>query len=124
VTSTPHHRDTIVAATDLGLAQTGALGGDGGDDGNDTYCAICHGESGAGDGFSAYGLDPRPPDLRAVVANRGEPFVARVMRDGTASLGRSPLCPPYGRTLDEAQRSLILAYLRLAFPSADDRKRL
>ena len=27
------------------------------------YCAVCHGDRGAGDGFNAWNLDPRPRDL-------------------------------------------------------------
>ena len=40
-----------------------------------TYCATCHGESGAGDGPAAAGLDPKPADL-------GDGMMMRELRDG------------------------------------------
>ncbi len=82
------------------------------------YCAVCHGETAAGDGFNADNLDPRPPDLRAVMAAHEDSLVARVMREGSGSAGKSPLCPPYGRTLDHAARGFILVYLKEGIPEA------
>lgn len=86
------------------------------------YCEVCHGEKGAGDGFNAYNLDPRPADLRGVLAARGAAHIAHVIRDGSASVGRSPLCPPFGRSLGEHERELLLVYLEeaLAAPGAGD----
>jgi mono/diheme cytochrome c family protein len=77
-----------------------------------SYCAVCHGETGAGDGFNSSNLGVPPPDLRQEVATRGEALVAKVVREGSASIGKSPLCPPYGRLLDDADRQLIVAYVR------------
>jgi hypothetical protein len=68
--------------------------------------------TGAGDGFNADNLTPPPPDLRGVVRTRGEQEVASVIREGSAAIGKSPLCPPYGRSLGEAERALIVAFLK------------
>ena len=38
------------------------------------YCAACHGATGAGDGPSAAGLNPRPADLRGLSAANGGTF--------------------------------------------------
>ncbi len=63
------------------------------------YCAICHGEFGAGDGFNSFNLDPKPRDLKEVFQKEGKALVERTIREGTAALGRSPQCPPWGLTL-------------------------
>ena len=76
------------------------------------YCAVCHGETGAGDGFNAYNLKPAPSDLRGVVAAGNEGLVSKVMREGSVAIGKSPLCPPFGRSLDEEARGFILLFLR------------
>src|SRR6266498_3531699 len=34
------------------------------------YCQTCHGETGAGDGFNAFNLDPRPRDLSNPVSQK------------------------------------------------------
>ena len=85
-----------------------------------TYCAVCHGETGAGDGFNASNLGTPPPDLREIVASRGEALVAKVVREGSASTAKSPLCPPYGRLLDDADRQLIVAYVRLGLKASGE----
>jgi mono/diheme cytochrome c family protein len=77
-----------------------------------SYCAVCHGETGAGDGFNSSNLAVPPPDLRQDVTTRNEEIVAKVVREGSAAIAKSPLCPPYGRLLDDADRQLIMAYLR------------
>jgi mono/diheme cytochrome c family protein len=63
------------------------------------YCAICHGEFGAGDGFNSFNLDPKPRDLKDVFQKEGKELVEKTIREGTAALGRSPQCPPWGLTL-------------------------
>ena len=78
----------------------------------ENYCAVCHGDAGAGDGFNSTNLAVPPPDLRAVVAAHGEVLVTQVVRDGSGAVGKSALCPPYGRTLDDSDRQLIVSYVR------------
>lgn len=84
------------------------------------YCAVCHGLTGEGDGFNADNLAPRPPVLRGAVTTWGEASVARVIREGSAAIGKSPLCPPFGRSLDDADRTLIVDFLREAWKDGDD----
>ena len=80
------------------------------------YCAPCHGETGKGNGnYYATGLEPRP-------SNFTEPkFAAQVKDDylfdsiwkGTAALGKSPYCPPWGGTLKEEEKVRnIISFLR------------
>lgn len=63
------------------------------------YCAICHGDTGKGDGFNSFNLDPHPPDLVAVFKAGGPDQIRAVIESGTAAVGKSPQCPPWGATL-------------------------
>ena len=47
-------------------------------------CQTCHGEGGAGDGFNAFNLDPRPRDLIA----RRETSAERLDQRGLAGTDR------------------------------------
>lgn len=76
----------------------------------ETYCMVCHGEKGYGDGFNAFNLNPRPANL-AVVRKRGDEHLFKVISKGSASVGGSPLCPPWGATLEEDHIRSIIAYL-------------
>ncbi len=91
----------------------------------ETYCSVCHGAEGHGDGFNAPNLTPPPPNLPEVLAARGDTLVAAVIRGGSTSIGKSPLCPPHERSLDGTDRELILLYLREGFarPAASGEKR-
>jgi len=84
-------------------------------------CATCHGPQGRGDGQNAYNLDPPPPDFQVSLARLSVAERRRVIEGGTASLGRSPLCPPRRRALDADQVDALLAWLEVASrPSAAD----
>ncbi len=77
----------------------------------EAYCMVCHGKTGIGDGFNAFNLDPRPANL-TVAKKRGDEHLFKVISDGSASVGGSPLCPPWGKTLAEDRIKSIIAYLR------------
>ncbi len=75
-----------------------------------SYCATCHGDDGHGDGQNASNLTPPPPDLRAS-KNLGDATYARkVIAQGSASVGRSPLSPPWGRNLSSQELDYLVAY--------------
>jgi mono/diheme cytochrome c family protein len=76
-------------------------------------CATCHGREGRGDGQNAYNLHPPPPDFPQSLPKLTPADRRRVIEDGTAALGRSPLCPPRGGSLDDAGVSALLAYLEV-----------
>lgn len=78
------------------------------------YCQTCHGESGAGDGFNAFNLDPRPHDLSDPVFQKKklDLELADAIRRGGAGVGLSPLMPPWGRTLSERQIGNVIQYVR------------
>jgi mono/diheme cytochrome c family protein len=78
------------------------------------YCQTCHGETGAGDGFNAYNLDPRPRDLSdlAFQKRKSDADFADAVRRGGAGVGLSPLMPPWSHTLSARQIDEVILYLR------------
>ena len=78
------------------------------------YCQTCHGETGAGDGFNAFNLDPRPRDLSdpAFQKKKSDADLADVIRRGGAGVGLSSLMPPWGRTLSETQIQQVILHVR------------
>ncbi|MGA7992237.1 MAG: cytochrome c, partial [Thermoanaerobaculia bacterium] len=78
------------------------------------YCQTCHGETGAGDGFNAFNLDPHPRDLSApeFQKKKSDAELADAIRRGGAGVGLSALMPPWGHTLSERQVDEVVLYLR------------
>jgi mono/diheme cytochrome c family protein len=78
------------------------------------YCQTCHGETGAGDGFNAYNLDPHPRDLSdpAFQKAKSDADLADAIRRGGSGVGLSALMPPWVRTLSERQVADLVAFLR------------
>jgi len=74
-------------------------------------CATCHGAEGHGDGQNAYTLDPPPPDLADPTARPDLAAWRRIVEEGSRSVGRSPLCPPWGRVLSRAEVDALMAHL-------------
>jgi mono/diheme cytochrome c family protein len=77
------------------------------------YCVTCHGDEGHGDGQNAYSLDPNPPDFETSLSKNPPSYWRAIIEGGTASVGRSPLCPPWGRTLNGASIDNLVSYLEL-----------
>lgn len=78
------------------------------------YCLNCHGETGKGDGFNAYNLDPRPRSLAdsSFQARHTDSDLVVAIRSGGSAVGLSTGMPPWGRTLEERQIQNVVAYLR------------
>jgi mono/diheme cytochrome c family protein len=74
------------------------------------YCATCHGEEGHGDGQNASNLNPPPPDIPTSKNARDPAYLRRVITQGSAATGRSPLSPPWGRSLSAQQIDYLVAY--------------
>jgi mono/diheme cytochrome c family protein len=84
-------------------------------------CATCHGPTGRGDGQNAYNLQPPPPDFQESLAQLSVDDRRAVIEGGTVALGRSALCPPWGRILDGDEVEALLAYMEvMAQPTAED----
>ena len=78
------------------------------------YCLTCHGDTGAGDGFNAFNLDPHPTDLTAPAFQKAktEAALKDAVQRGGAGVGLSPLMPPYGKTLTPDQIDQVVGYIR------------
>jgi mono/diheme cytochrome c family protein len=74
------------------------------------YCSVCHGEDGKGDGENASELNPTPPDLTGSKHLLDADYVRKVIMQGSAAVGRSPLSPPYGRSLRPQEIDYLVAY--------------
>jgi mono/diheme cytochrome c family protein len=79
-----------------------------------TYCAGCHGETGAGDGFNSFNLDPHPRDLSdpSFQKAKSNADLEDAIRRGGAGVGLSALMPPWGRTLDARHVDSVVLYIR------------
>ena len=79
------------------------------------YCQTCHGETGAGDGFNAFNLDPRPRDLSdpEFQKKKSDADLVDAIQRGGAGVGLTALMPPYGRTLSSRQIREVVLYLRV-----------
>ncbi|HYS78979.1 MAG TPA: cytochrome c, partial [Candidatus Dormibacteraeota bacterium] len=76
------------------------------------YCQTCHGDTGAGDGFNAFNLDPRPRDFSdPALLTKTDADIRDAIRRGGAGVGLSALMPPWGRTLSERQIDDVMLYL-------------
>ena len=78
------------------------------------YCQTCHGETGAGDGFNAFNLDPHPRDLSApdFQKKKSDADLADAIRRGGSGVGLSALMPPWGHTLSDRQVGELVLYIR------------
>jgi len=83
------------------------------------YCATCHGDQGEGDGQNAFNLDPPPPVFSESLTVHPPEYWRQIIEGGTVAVGRSPLCPPWGRTLTPEHVDSLVAFLQhLATPPA------
>jgi mono/diheme cytochrome c family protein len=74
------------------------------------YCATCHGDGALGDGQNASNLNPPPPDMAASKTTRDATLLRKVITEGSAAVGRSPLSPPWGRRLSRQEIDYLVAY--------------
>jgi mono/diheme cytochrome c family protein len=77
-------------------------------------CANCHGEDGCTPGPGAAGLNPQP--AKHCDGNYMNPLsdehLFKVIKEGGASVGKSPQMAPWGGTLTDAQIRDVIAYVR------------
>lgn len=77
-------------------------------------CAMCHGETGKGDGVAAASLDPKPRDLSSgeYVSTLTDEHIFNVIKEGGESVGKSNLMPAWGAVLSDDKIWDVVAYLR------------
>jgi mono/diheme cytochrome c family protein len=77
-------------------------------------CATCHGEDGCSPGPGAAGLNPQP--AKHCDGNYMNPLsdehLFKVIKEGGASVGKSPLMAPWGGTLTDDQIRDVVAFVR------------
>ena len=78
------------------------------------FCASCHGQSGKGDGPAAAALNPKPRDHtdKEYMSKMSDEDMLKVIKNGGASVGKSPLMPPWGASLKNEQIQDIIVYIR------------
>lgn len=79
-----------------------------------TYCTSCHGIAGNGNGINVADMSVQPRDHTdsSEMGARTDDELARAIREGGSSVGKSVLMPPWGQVLDEAQVTSLVTYLR------------
>ena len=77
-------------------------------------CAMCHGETGKGDGVAAGPLDHKPRDLSSgeYVSTLTDEHIFKVIKEGGESVGKSNLMPAWGAVLSDDKIWDVVAYLR------------
>lgn len=70
-----------------------------------TLCVTCHGTDGKGDGPAAANLNPKPRNYtdKAWQASVTDDQLAKVILEGGAAVGKSPLMPPNPQFKDKPQ---------------------
>ncbi len=75
-------------------------------------CATCHGASGKGDGPTGQMLQPKPADFTTALKGKDEAYLTKVVREGGASVGKSPMMPPYQGALSNEQIQGLIQYVK------------
>lgn len=75
-----------------------------------TYCVLCHGPAGKGDGRAARMYTPKPANL--TVSPFPDQYKEMIIRGGGVSVGRSAFMPPWGDELTNEQIHDLVAFLR------------
>ncbi len=77
------------------------------------YCAVCHGETGDGSG-QYYGLTPTPANFtdKAFMKTLPDDKLFKAINEGSASVGKSNMCPPWGKSFHSEETEFIVAYIK------------
>ena len=75
-------------------------------------CAMCHGPSGKGDGPTAQVLQPKPANLATALKGKDAAYLTKLLKEGGASVGKSPLMPSYEGILNDEQIRSLIKYVQ------------
>ena len=78
-----------------------------------TVCGTCHGLEGKGDGVAAAGLNPKPAAFGdpEFWKTRDEAHIKKVIKEGGASVGKSPMMAPFGAQFNDEQIAALAAHI-------------
>ena len=79
------------------------------------YCAQCHGLTGKGDGPNVtkdFPVNPRNFTNAAEMNKLTDADMRNVILDGGPSMSKSPMMPPWGKTLTDEQVDALIGHLR------------
>ena len=79
------------------------------------YCAQCHGLTGKGDGPNVsadFPVSPRKFTSAEEMNKLSDADLKNVIMDGGPAASKSPMMPPWGKTLTEAQVDGLIKHLR------------
>jgi mono/diheme cytochrome c family protein len=76
-------------------------------------CVLCHGPQGKGDGPAAAGLPAKPANYAERSSDSEKQY--RVVTNGGAAEGLSPVMPAFADALSDAERRNVIAYVRAQF---------
>jgi len=80
-----------------------------------SYCVLCHGITGEGDGRAAKLHNPRPANLRKSMKN--DQYKEMLIRKGGQGWGRAPEMPSWEEELTEEQIHDVVNFLRTIAPT-------
>ena len=77
-------------------------------------CAMCHGQSGKGDGPAAASLKPKPQDHSDAEYMSGltNDYMFKIIKQGGAAVGKAPTMPAHSGTLSDDDIWNVIAYIR------------
>ncbi len=79
------------------------------------WCSQCHGEDGRGDGINStpdMSINPRDHTDATFMSTRTDGQFEEVIIHGGAGIAKSPLMPPWRKTLTDAEIKALVRYLR------------
>ncbi|MCP4806634.1 MAG: cytochrome c [Proteobacteria bacterium] len=84
-------------------------------------CSACHGMEGKGDGVAAASLEPKPPNFQDAAWWEGktDEHLTKVITQGGASVGLSPLMAPVGAALTDQELAELLDHVKAWGPQPD-----
>lgn len=78
----------------------------------ETTCAACHGAKGRGDGPTGQALQPKPADFTTTLKGKDEVYLTKVITEGGASVGKSPMMPAYQGVFSDEQIQSLIRYVK------------
>jgi len=78
----------------------------------DKNCSTCHGPGGKGDGPAGKLLKPPPADLATVTKSMSDADIAKVIKEGGRSVGKSAAMPAFKGKLTDDQINGLVQYVK------------